>query len=139
MSENKNDNFGCGMACVLVPMIGFMGIALSFLAGREEPRDLEYVVTDKGAGKIAYYSIDNPANSHVMEFKDTVSFYPYVNVGDTITGWQRFIDKKMAPAEHTTNYGTHQVIYTVNGRDLSEVREIARRDSILRTMRQKQK
>lgn len=139
MSDKKNENFGCGMACILVPAIGIMGFMLAFLPSFDKTDDSGYIVTDKGANTIAYYSIKNPADMHVMKFTDTISFYPYINVGDTISGVHRHIDRKVAPSDYTTNHGTHQVITSVNGKSLYEWREIARRDSIIRTMRQKQR
>ena len=107
----------------------------------------DYVITDKGANKIVYHSIANPGVNHIMTFDgDTIDprggFYSYLNIGDTIRGNTRFMNEPvnkswyyqgMRPAMPVTS------IYTANGRTLNELREIARRDSLMREIKTKQR
>lgn len=107
----------------------------------------DYVITARGANKIVYHSIANPGVNHVMTFDgDTIDprggFYPYLNIGDTITGNARFMNNPVnkswyyqglrPPVPVTT-------IRTVNGRTLKELRENARRDSLIREINTKQR
>lgn len=107
----------------------------------------DYVITDKGANKIVYHSIANPGVNHIMTFDgDTIDprggFYPYLNIGDTIRGTANFMNK---PVNNSWYYGgmrpvtTVTAIRTVNGHTLKELREIARRDSLMREIKTKQR
>lgn len=91
----KLTDFQTGMLCTaLFSAITFGGMYLV-----EGPTG-EYVITDKQDGKIIYRDINN-CNTHVMAFDaDTAGIgfdvYSYVNVGDTITGHGRTMQKPVA-------------------------------------------
>jgi len=146
-----------GYCCIAAMLLTYV-----FCARKENSKNVStYVVTDKGAQKIAYTSIENANDVHVMEFGafDTDSLlYKNINVGDTIVGSKSRLDKPIVPAScdqigylslygaddysHTRDYP----IYTVNRKTLREIREkhmrdsvIAKRDSILHVMKQKQR
>ncbi|MBD5401054.1 hypothetical protein HDR61_04935 [bacterium] len=160
MSDKKNENFGCGMACALVPFIGIMGLMMCFLAGRDKADDSEYIITDKENYKVIYAPISDRADLHVMEFGpfNTDSLvYRNINVGDTILGRKSAMDELIVPVSEIYHglrpsymeyfsQDRQYSIYSINGKSLLDIKKaeannikIARRDSILRTMRQKQK
>lgn len=136
------ENFNAGMVITVVPFAMFIVAAMAFAKCDSDNSFDDYVITDKGANKIVYHSIANPGINHVMTFDgDTIDprggFYPYLNIGDTIKGNARFMNEPVnkswyyqgrRPAMPVTS------IYKANGRTLNELREIARRDSILREM-----
>lgn len=103
-----------------------------------------YIVTDKENNKISYHPISNPNDVHVMTFDDdttTMGLYRYLNVGDTITGAAR---KFSDPVVKSTAISVrppirHYIIETVNGTNLDYLRNVARRDSVLRDMGARQK
>ncbi|MBD5391585.1 hypothetical protein HDR66_02145 [bacterium] len=123
----------------VVAMIG-CGILNKFGTGK-------YIVTEKGENKIAYRSMYNPYDAHVMTFDgDTIwpdgGWYPYINVGDTISGPSNVMNAETA--ESVCYHGLRvpirtMTIETVNGHALSKVRKIARRDSIMKEMKTKQR
>lgn len=141
----KNNLRTFGVQLVLVVPVALLGV----LAAKsiDDNTDGQYVVSDKGANKIEYYSIQNPDDKHIMAFDgDTIfkngGWYPYVNVGDTIVGKARFMDD---PVNESYYYASLRcptpvtAISQVNGRKLDAVREIARRDSLVREMQVRQK
>ncbi|MCM1294244.1 MAG: hypothetical protein NC311_01630 [Muribaculaceae bacterium] len=107
----------------------------------------QYVVSAKGANKIEYYSIQNPQNKHIMEFDgDTIfkngGWYPYVNIGDTISGKARFMNEPVNKSWYYSSLRCPTPLTTieqVNGCKLGTVREIARRDSLMREIQSHQK
>ncbi len=141
------ENFNAGMVITVVPFAMFIVGAMAFAKCDSDNRNDDYIITDKGANKIVYHSIANPGVNHVMTFDcDTIDprggFYPYLNIGDTIRGNTRFMNEPvnkswyyqgMRPAMPVTS------IYTANGRTLNELREIARRDSLMREIKTKQR
>ncbi|MDE6250814.1 MAG: hypothetical protein K2M34_04245 [Alphaproteobacteria bacterium] len=91
-----------------------------------------YIVIKKEENKILYYPVNNPNFLYVMTFDNDTSsagFYNYINVGDTITGAARRLCNR-----ESTSPVTDYAIETVNGKTLPELREIARRDSMLHDM-----
>ncbi|MDE5615282.1 MAG: hypothetical protein K2I81_00410 [Alphaproteobacteria bacterium] len=142
----EKENFNAGMVITVVPFAMFIVAAMVFAKCSTDNTD-DYIITDKGANKIVYHSIANPGVNHVMTFDgDTVfkegGFYPYLNVGDTITGNSRFMNEPVnyslyyqglrPPVQMTT-------IRTARGHTLRELREIARRDSLMREIKTKQR
>lgn len=97
-----------------------------------------YVVIKKENNKIVYYSTYNPNFLHTMTFDDSAKstgFYKYINVGDTITGTSRRLNKFVSES----NAAAGCAIEAVNGKNLLELQEIARRDSMMHRIKTKQK
>ncbi len=125
---------------VLFGLCAVIVITLSLCDAKER----DYIVFGKSDKKIAYRDISNPHNIHVMTFDaDTgrmaPGFYPYINIGDTITGAAHAMD---APFVSSQIIGGRPPVHTyairrLNGKQLREIQQIACRDSILRTMNQK--
>lgn len=129
--KNNLRIFGLQLALVMPVML--VGILAAKCA--ENNSNEQYVVSDKGANKIEYYSIQNPDNRHVMTFDgDTIfkngGWYPYINIGDTITGKARFMNDSVNPSWY---YATMRsptpvtAIEQVNGRKLDAVRKMRTR------------
>lgn len=108
----------------------------------------QYIVTDKSNNKILYRLAGNPNYIYTMTFDDDIvfqngGFYPYINIGDTIDG------NTSAMSCNLINRSWYyqgffppvkrSAIVRVNGRNFYELRETARRDSLIREMKQKQK
>ncbi len=143
----EKENFNAGMVVFVVPFAALIVGAMAFAKCDSDNRNDDYIITDKGANKIVYHSIANPGVNHVMTFDgDTVfragGFYPYLNVGDTIHGNTRFMND---PVNNSWYYQGLRppvpmtTIRTANGRTLNELREIARRDSLMREIKTKQR
>ena len=103
-----------------------------------------YVVSGKGAQKIEYYSIANPSDKHVMTFdkeglNKESSWYPYINVGDTIVGRSCFMNMPVCNSLQTARYGGSPVIKTLNGRGFKYAYDCAVRDSLAREIKAKQR
>lgn len=96
-----------------------------------------YIVVNKKDGKIVYYSPSNPNFLYIMTFDEATKsggFYDYINIGDTITGAARNLgNNTLVTAEMDC------AIETVNGKNLLELREIARRDSMMHNIKTRQK
>lgn len=141
----KNDLRVFGLQLVLMMPVVVAGILVAKCM--DDNATEQYVVSDKGANKIEYYSIQNPNNTHVMTFDGDNIFknggwYPYINIGDTIVGTARFMNE---PVNKSWYYASLRcptpvtAIQHVNGRRLDAVRKIAHRDSIMREMNNRQK
>ena len=129
----------------LICLIGGMGIG-NALARREK-----YVVTSKADNKIEYKSVRGGA-AHVLDFspvtdqgadaeyKKRLMYYDYINSGDTIRG---AAELKYEPVPKAWARGTRGVYQTnvqrVNGHKLYEWIEMARRDSVIRNMKIREK
>lgn len=143
----EKENFNTGMVVYVGPFAMLIVAAMAFAKCSVDNKSDDYVITDKGANKIVYHSIANPGVNHVMTFDgDTVfqggGFYPYLSVGDTIAGNTRFMNE---PVNYSLYYQGLRppvpmtTIRTANGRTLNELREIARRDSLMREIKTKQR
>lgn len=106
----------------------------------------DYIVTAKGNNKITYRDISNPHNMHEMTFDgDTVfpegGWYPYINVGDTIRGTARLMNRPNITSVGFMPRGGYNVhiINSVNGRDLQLTQIKALHDSIMLETKQKTK
>ncbi|MBD5401052.1 hypothetical protein HDR61_04925 [bacterium] len=110
-------------------------------------REDKYIVSEKGDKVITYHPVSNPNERHTMTFKrDTADgvpgFWPYINVGDTITGRAHYLNRdSITSVGMNPRWGYHMhAITTLNGKTLNDVRrDAARRDSIVRQMKQKQR
>jgi len=105
--------------------------------------DGRYIVTDKVDKKVAYHNLSQPYDMHVMTFEKESGYYPHINVGDTIVGPARFMNKPVVNSKREkvvflTRYDV-DVINSVNGKKLDELQEIAQRDMMLRNMKTRQK
>lgn len=106
----------------------------------------DYIVTAKGGNKIIYRDISNPHNLHEMTFDgDTIfqegGWYPYINVGDTIRGTARLMNRPNVTSVGFMPRGGYNVhiINSVNGRDLRLTQIKAPHDSIMLETKQKNK
>ncbi len=110
------------------------GMMLSACGPKDEQR---YIIDMKADNKIAYHSVKDSNNVHVMLFKKIkgeVNFYPYIRVGDTIQGFD--LGERVSTSLILTPCGYESAISTVNGKTFHILEEIAKRDSIIRSMRQ---
>lgn len=137
----KVDGF-CIMAAVYVALIVMMIIPLL------SPKT-KYVVTYKANNKIEYKSLRD-GTTHVLDFDDKgmqsrsyaerLQYYKYINPGDTISGDAVLRDKTMPAAWGVVpRLGYTPTVYRVNGNSLHKWIEMQQRDSVIRTMHQKQK
>ncbi|MBD5388844.1 hypothetical protein HDR63_01140 [bacterium] len=114
---------------------------VAFLAWLTEPKKEDYIVLDKTDNKVLYHPIGKPEEIHVMVFKKADGFYPFIRAGDTITGPKRHMDELIAPERlrmlRLNMY--YSTIIALNGKDLEQLNETVRRDSIIRSMQQKVK
>ncbi|MDE6250813.1 MAG: hypothetical protein K2M34_04240 [Alphaproteobacteria bacterium] len=141
----KNNLRVFGLQLILVMPVAIFGMLAAKCMGDNATE--QYIVSDKGANKIEYYSIQNSNDMHVMTFDgDTIfkngGWYPYVNIGDTIVGNARFMNE---PVNKSWYYASLRsptpvtAIRYVNGRELTAARDMARRDSIMREINNRQK
>lgn len=129
-------------------VISALGLnALTFLCMHSCLREEEYIVSAKGDKIITYHPISNPQEHHTMTFmRDTADgvpgFWPYINVGDTITGRAHYLNRASISSVAMNprwGYKSH-AITTLNGHTLKDTHAAAaHRDSIMRQMKQKQR
>ncbi len=106
--------------------------------------DRDYLVLDKGNHSVVFRPLDNVSSPrHSMTFDhyaDGMDYYNRINIGDTLRFRTRFPEKELA---HMHFYYDMRRpvsrIYTINGKTLSWIKEIEKRDSIIRNMHQKEK
>lgn len=113
----------------------------------------KYVITAKADKKIIYTSIEDTADLHVMEFRESdtdLLLYNYIDIGDTIDGNVARLSQPTIMSSKSIRGKSNDfyplVISHVNGKDIDAVKkqvaynaEIARRDSIIREMKQGQR
>lgn len=148
----------------LIGAKGYFGLlflfgACTFCLYRQYKEDqAAYIIRHKTEQKISYAPVENQSDLHVMEFGafDTDSLlYKNLKVGDTIFGCKSMLDKTIVPASrkhkgpyiwnpYTFSVTREYAIYRVNGEPLVQIRrkaesalEQARRDSVLRQMKQR--
>lgn len=126
----KNNLSGFGLQMFLVIPVALLGmLAVKYMGDNVAE---QYIVSDKGANKIEYYSIQNPNDRHIMTFDgDTIfkngGWYPYVNIGDTIIGNTRFMNEPVNKSWYYASLRSPTPVTTiqhVNGRTLSVMREM---------------
>jgi len=128
---------------VFWPFCFIMGAVMAFQCAimyewRQISNEQKYIVTNKGAYKISYQALSGDTMTHVMTFdSDVGGFYQYINVGDTITGWKNIMKKPVAPSLRAGSL--EPAIKSVNGYNLTQLRQFTRRDSMLRDMTQKKR
>lgn len=124
----KNNLRAFGLQLILMMPVAFVGIVV--VKCTDDSNTEQYVVSDKGANKIEYYSINNHDDKHIMTFDgDTIfkngGWYPYINIGDTIVGNSRFMNE---PVNKSWYYASLRsatpvtAIRHVNGRTLDAIR-----------------
>ncbi len=120
---------------LIISCAGAIGAAVVYDTEQEK-----YVVTAKAANKIIYRPVVKPYSQHVMTFGSEPDskniYYPYINIGDTISGLKHYMDKRVT---ESWNFDRGPMIKSVNGRNLQELREIARLDSLVRQIKSNQR
>lgn len=120
----------------LITFAGLAGLVLGMWYIFEGPTGY-YIVTDKYDSKIKYRSVSNYSADHIMTFEaDTghmsPGFYPYIKIGDTISGPARFMDKPFVSSQimYVRPPSRVFVIKKINGMNMKD---------IIREMNQKQR
>jgi len=138
------------LGCLGYGFILAMLLTYAFCLRKEIGRDVsKYIVTDKVDKKISYRSLSQPYDMHVMTFYgDTAEmapgYYPFIKVGDTITGRPREMSKPVVKSQIIKprigmKTVKSYVIDAVNGKKLDELKEIALRDSMIYNMKHRQR
>ena len=118
--------------------------AMPFLMGCNAPYvDLtEYVVVAKGDNNIAFRYL-KPSATHdnqvrILKFDekypDIMEYYNVIKVGDTLNFNQEMDSEFVWNAHILGKYGAYSRIYYINGKQLSYIKQMAVRDSIMQKM-----
>lgn len=124
----KGIYYGC---CLIGCVIGAnIGVRLS--SGKD------YVVTDKAENSIVFSGVNKDTLTRVMQFKAVdygMEYYKYINVGDTLK--LDFINKDLIYKNYFSCIGINcSRIKKINGKSLSAIKELAKRDSLVYKIRQ---
>lgn len=101
-------------------------------------RGIKVVVTNKGDNKIAFKKFNAKKDTaiRIIQFEDVANgmdYYNAIKVNDTLTVSK--IDEDLVYKNYLDLYFDKESrIKKVNGKTLSEIKEIARRDSLLKQM-----
>lgn len=101
-------------------------------------RGIKVVVTNKGDNKIAFKKLNAKKDTaiRIIQFEDVANgmdYYNAIKVNDTLTVSK--IDEDLVYKNYLDLYFDKESrIKKVNGKTLSEIKEIARRDSLLKQM-----
>ena len=101
-------------------------------------RGIKVVVTNKGDNKIAFKKLNAKKDTaiRIIQFEDVANgrdYYNAIKVNDTLTVSE--IDEDLVYKNYLDLYFDKESrIKKVNGKTLSEIKEIARRDSLLKQM-----
>ena len=101
-------------------------------------RGIKVVVTNKGDNKIAFKKLNAKKDTaiRIIQFEDVANgmdYYNAIKVNDTLTVSK--IDEDLVYKNYLDlYYDKESRIKKVNGKTLSEIKEIARRDSLLKQM-----
>ena len=101
-------------------------------------RGIKVVVTNKGDNKIAFKKLNAKKDTaiRIIQFEDVANgmdYYNAIKVHDTLTVSK--IDEDLVYKNYLDLYFDKESrIKKVNGKTLSEIKEIARRDSLLKQM-----
>lgn len=116
-------------------------LCLILLSSGTSKTSSQHVVKYKGNKSVAFKSIEpNDASLRVMRFKDVANgmeYYKHIEVGDTLDIKYDF--NKLLTCD---NYRISPFLYKVsnirriNGKKLKEIKELAKRDSLLGRVRQ---
>ena len=119
------------------------GAAVGF-GGCSSNDDSKYIVKYRTDSVIVYAPLSDQNDLHIMEldkckYQYEMRDYKYIKRGDTISGRTSYLKEHVAQPVVPGRRGNVAIIWTVNGRSLNVVREIARRDSIMNEMKTKQR
>lgn len=110
------------------------GVIGGFLIGFYNNRCIKVVVTDKGDNKIAFKKLDAKKDTaiRIIQFEDIANgmdYYKFIKVNDTLK-----VSKINEDLVYGNSYGMLNAsrIKTVNGKTLEEIKEIAKRDTLLK-------
>ncbi len=101
-------------------------------------RGIKVVVTNKGDNKIAFKKLNAKKDTaiRIIQFEDVANgmdYYKAIKVNDTLTVSK--IDEDLVYKNYLDlYYDKESRIKKVNGKTLSEIKEIAKRDSLLKQM-----
>lgn len=101
-------------------------------------RGIKVVVTNKGDNKIAFKKLNAKKDTaiRIIQFEDVANgmdYYNAIKVNDTLTVSK--IDEDLVYKNYLDLYFDKESrIKKVNGKTLSEIKEIAKRDSLLKQM-----
>lgn len=101
-------------------------------------RGIKVVVTNKGDNKIAFKKLNAKKDTaiRIIQFEDVTNgmdYYKAIKANDTLTVSK--IDEDLVYKNYLDLYFDKESrIKKVNGKTLSEIKEIARRDSLLKQM-----
>lgn len=101
-------------------------------------RGIKVVVTNKGDNKIAFKKLNAKKDTaiRIIQFEDVANgmdYYKAIKVNDTLTVLK--IDEDLVYKNYLDlYYDKESRIKKVNGKTLSEIKEIAKRDSLLKQM-----
>lgn len=101
-------------------------------------RGIKVVVTNKGYNKIAFKKLDAKKDTaiRIIQFEDVANgmdYYNAINVNDTLTV-SKIYEDLVYKNYVDLYYDKESRIKKVNGKKLKEIKEIARRDSLLKQM-----
>lgn len=100
-------------------------------------RGIKVVVTNKGDNKIAFKKLKAEKDTaiRIIQFEDVANgrdYYNTINVNDTLIVSKIYED--LVYKNYVGFYFPESRIKTVNGKTLKEIKEIAKRDSLLKQM-----
>lgn len=114
------------------------GLTLVFFYFAYPNRGIKVVVTNKGDNKIAFKKLDAKKDTaiRIIQFEDVANgmdYYNAINVNDTLTV-SKIYEDLVYKNYVDLYYDKESRIKKVNGKNLKEIKEIARRDSLLKQM-----
>lgn len=148
MNKNdKNIKTAYVMLSVMISAILALGTYAICVVAKDGTR--KYIVNNKGDNKICFEDLDSMRTQRVMDFSlDTDSamrdYYKYINVGDTLSGNALNNNLVIRPFSYHGFAATKEPKITkINGHNARAViasrADVARRDSIVREMKTKQR